>query len=133
MLRRVLTTADRLDSVRMMSGEPDTTGGPQHPSDPVGSVTVTATAREISGDRRPDPAPVLRVVQWATGNIGRRALREVIRDPALELVGVLTYNPDKHGVDAGDLCGEPATGVVATTDRAAIRALGADCVLYMPM
>jgi 2,4-diaminopentanoate dehydrogenase len=102
-------------------------------SDDLGSATVTATAREISGDRRPNPPPVLRVVQWATGNIGRRALREVIRDPSLELVGVLTYNPDKHGVDAGDLCGEPQTGVVATTDRGAIQALGADCVLYMPM
>src|SRR5262245_61632787 len=73
-----------------------------------------------------------RVVQWATGNIGLRALREVLRHPALELVGVLTYDPAKDGVDAGLLCGEKATGVLATRDRAAIRALGADCVLYMP-
>jgi len=94
---------------------------------------ITASAREISGDRRAEPAPMLRVVQWATGNIGRRALREVIRHPSLELVGVLTYNPEKDGVDAGDLCGEPRTGIVATTDRDAIVALGADCVLYMPM
>ena len=42
----------------------------------------------------------LRVVQWATGNIGLRALREVIRHPALELVGVLVYDAEKHGVDA---------------------------------
>jgi hypothetical protein len=96
------------------------------------TATVTATGREISGDRRPGPAPVLRVVQWATGNVGRRALREVIRHPSLELVGVLTYNPAKEGFDAGELCGEPATGVLATTDRAAVQALGADCVLYMP-
>lgn len=73
-----------------------------------------------------------RVVQWATGNIGSRALREVIRDPALELVGVLTYDPAKEGVDAGDLCGEATTGVTATTDRAAIQSLAADCALYMP-
>ena len=45
--------------------------------------------------------PRLRVVQWATGNIGTRALREVIRHPSLELVGVLVYDPDKDGVDAG--------------------------------
>jgi 4-hydroxy-tetrahydrodipicolinate reductase len=74
----------------------------------------------------------LRVVQWATGNIGLRALRQVIRHPSLELVGVLTYDPAKAGVDAGVLCGERPTGVLATTDRASIHALRADCVLYMP-
>ena len=73
-----------------------------------------------------------RVVQWATGNIGTRALREVIRHPQLELAGVLVYDPAKNGVDAGELCGEPPVGVTATDDPAAIHALGADCVLYMP-
>ncbi len=73
-----------------------------------------------------------RVVQWATGNIGGRALREVIRHPDLELVGVLVYDPDKAGVDAGVLCGEKPAGITATTDPADIQALGADCVLYMP-
>jgi 4-hydroxy-tetrahydrodipicolinate reductase len=73
-----------------------------------------------------------RVVQWATGNIGTRALREVLRHPSLDLVGLLVYDPAKHGVDAGTLCGEQPTGVRATTDRAAIHALAADCVLYMP-
>jgi len=74
----------------------------------------------------------LRVVQWATGNIGMRALREVVRHPALDLVGVLVYDPAKDGVDAGVLCGEAPVGVAATTDAAAIHALGADCALYMP-
>lgn len=74
----------------------------------------------------------LRVVQWATGNIGSRALREVIRHPVLDLVGVLVYDPEKDGIDAGLLCGEEPVGVAATTDPAAIRALKADCVLYMP-
>lgn len=45
--------------------------------------------------------PRYRVVQGATGNIGSRALREVIRHPALELAGVLVYDPAKVGVDAG--------------------------------
>jgi 2,4-diaminopentanoate dehydrogenase len=72
------------------------------------------------------------VVQWATGNIGRRALREVIRHPNLDLAGVLVYDPAKNGVDAGELCGEPPTGVMATTDVTAMRAVDADCVLYMP-
>jgi len=56
----------------------------------------------------------------------------VIRHPALELAGVLVYDPEKNGVDAGVLCGEGPVGVLATDDSAAIRALGADCVLYMP-
>ena len=73
-----------------------------------------------------------RVVQWATGNIGTRALREIIRHPCLELVGVLVYDPAKDGVDAGLLCGEERHEVIATTDRGAIRALAADCVVYMP-
>src|SRR5262249_35406691 len=74
----------------------------------------------------------LRVVQWATGNIGLRALREVIRHPALQLVGVVVYDPEKEGVDAGALCGGEPVGVLATTDLTAARVLGADCVLYMP-
>jgi len=73
------------------------------------------------------------VVQWATGNIGERALREVIRHPDLELVGVVVYDAAKDGLDAGDLCGEAPTGVRATTDRASITAHAPtpDCVLYM--
>ena len=74
----------------------------------------------------------LRVIQWATGNIGTRSLREVIRDPDLDLVGLVIYDPAKDGLDAGDLCGEGRTGVVATTDRIAARAIPADCVVYMP-
>jgi 2,4-diaminopentanoate dehydrogenase len=74
----------------------------------------------------------LRVAQWATGNIGGRALREVIRHPKLDLVGVLVYDPDKAGVDAGLLCGEKPVGVAATLDPAEIVAVHADCVLYMP-
>jgi 2,4-diaminopentanoate dehydrogenase len=73
----------------------------------------------------------LRVVQWATGNVGMRALREVVRHPALDLVGVLVYDAAKVGVDAGVLCGEEPVGVGATDDPAVIHALGADCVLYM--
>ncbi|TVZ02477.1 dihydrodipicolinate reductase [Trebonia kvetii] len=74
----------------------------------------------------------LRVVQWATGNIGSRSLRQVIEHPALTLAGVYVTSPAKAGRDAGDLCGLPPTGVTATNDIAEILALGADCVLYMP-
>ena len=73
-----------------------------------------------------------RVVQWATGNIGTRALRTVIEHPDLRLAGVYVYADDKAGRDAGELCGLPPTGVLATRDIDDILALGADCVLYMP-
>lgn len=73
-----------------------------------------------------------RVIQWATGNTGQRALREVIRHPSLELVGALVYDPSKDGVDAGELCGEGPTGVLATTHRDAVLKLDADCCIYMP-
>ncbi|TDC97941.1 dihydrodipicolinate reductase [Actinomadura sp. 7K507] len=74
----------------------------------------------------------LRIVQWATGNIGTRALRGVIEHPGMTLAGVYVHSPDKVGADAGELCGLGATGVAATGDPAAIVELGADCVLYMP-
>lgn len=74
----------------------------------------------------------LRVVQWATGNIGTRSLQAVIDHPDLELVGLWVHSTDKAGRDAGDLADRPTTGVVATSDLEAIVALGADCVLSMP-
>jgi 4-hydroxy-tetrahydrodipicolinate reductase len=73
-----------------------------------------------------------RVVQWATGNIGTRALRAVIEHPDLELVGVYVHSKAKAGRDAGELCGLPPLGVKATNSIEDIVALRADCVLYMP-
>jgi 2,4-diaminopentanoate dehydrogenase len=73
-----------------------------------------------------------RVVQWATGNIGTRALRAVIEHPHMALAGVYVHSDAKAGRDAGELCGLPPTGVTATRDIDEIAALGADCVLYMP-
>jgi 4-hydroxy-tetrahydrodipicolinate reductase len=78
--------------------------------------------------------PRLRVVQWATGNIGSYALRGVIEHPDLELVGVHVHGAAKSGVDAGELARlDTVTGVRATRNIDDIVALGADCVLYMPL
>jgi 4-hydroxy-tetrahydrodipicolinate reductase len=71
-----------------------------------------------------------RVIQWSTGNVGVAALRCIIKHPDLELVGLWVYSPDKAGRDAGDLCGLPATGVLATNDADALLAMDADCVCY---
>ena len=38
-----------------------------------------------------------RVIQWGTGNVGTHALRTILGRPALELVGLRVYNPDKVG------------------------------------
>jgi 4-hydroxy-tetrahydrodipicolinate reductase len=73
-----------------------------------------------------------RVVQWATGNVGTKAMQAVIEHPHLELVGLYVYSDDKVGKDAGELCGLAPTGVEATRDIEDILGLGADCVLYMP-
>jgi hypothetical protein len=73
-----------------------------------------------------------KVIQWATGPVGRAALHHTIRHPDLELVGVWVHSDSKVGVDAGDLVGLPKTGVLATTDKNAILGLDADCVIYTP-
>jgi len=76
---------------------------------------------------------VYRVIQWATGNIGQRALAASIRHPDLEVVGLRVYGGDKIGVDAGTIAeADTVTGVLATDDVDALVALDADCVLYMP-
>ena len=62
----------------------------------------------------------LRVVQWATGNIGTRSLQGVIDHPAMDLAGVWVHGAEKVGRDAGELCGRPATGVLTTNDLDAI-------------
>jgi 2,4-diaminopentanoate dehydrogenase len=74
---------------------------------------------------------MLKVVQWATGPVGRHALAAVIDHPDLEVAGVFVYTADKVGRDAGELCGVGPIGVVATDDRDDILALDADCILYM--
>lgn len=74
-----------------------------------------------------------RVIQWATGTVGKAALKYFIENPVIDLVGVYVTNPEKVGKDAGDLVGLPKTGVIATDDVEAIIALKADCVLFAPL
>ena len=81
---------------------------------------------------RADWSRSYRVVQWATGNVGSRALRRVIEHPNMELVGIWVSNPDKVGKDAGELAGIDSVGIKATNSLDEIIALKPDCVLYMP-
>lgn len=78
------------------------------------------------------PRKRYRVVQWATGNVGSRALRRAIEHPDLDVVGVWVHSPAKVGLDAGELAGIAPIGVKATNAIDDVLALKPDCVLYMP-
>ncbi len=80
----------------------------------------------------------LRVIQWTTGNIGRRSLHAIIGRPDLELVGVYAHGPEKVGADAADLAGWSAdsgrrTGITATNDVDTLLALKPDACCYNPL
>ena len=74
-----------------------------------------------------------RVIQWATGNVGRAAIEGILSHPELELVGTWVHSPDKAGRDVGELCGLGPIGMRATADVGEILATSADCVLYSPL
>ncbi len=75
---------------------------------------------------------MLRVIQWATGSVGKHAVAAVHSHPDLELVGALVYSDRKSGRDVGEVCGIAPVGVTTTKDPDEIIAMDADCVLYMP-
>jgi hypothetical protein len=76
------------------------------------------------------PQKTYRVIQWATGVVGKAALAHFIENPVIDLVGVHVTNPTKVGKDAGELVGLPPTGVIATNDVEKLMALDADCVFF---
>lgn len=80
-----------------------------------------------SGGRR------TRVIQWATGGVGRAAIEGVVAHPDLELVGAWVHSADKHGQDVGALAGLDPVGVSATTSLDEVLAMDADCVVYSPL
>jgi hypothetical protein len=74
-----------------------------------------------------------RVVQWATGNVGRAAIEGVLEHPDLEIAGCWVHSPEKEGVDIGTLAGRNPIGITATGDVEVLLALDADCVVYSPI
>ena len=76
---------------------------------------------------------MIRVVQWATGNLGQAAIQGIDSHPELELVGVWVHSDAKAGRDAGELAGIGELGVQATQGIGSILALEPDCVIYGPL
>jgi 2,4-diaminopentanoate dehydrogenase len=74
-----------------------------------------------------------RVIQWATGGIGRAAIEGIVSHPELELVGVWVHSAEKVGLDAGEIAGCGQLGVKATNDVQALLDMDADCVMYAPV
>ncbi|MHB1139569.1 MAG: NAD(P)H-dependent amine dehydrogenase family protein, partial [Microthrixaceae bacterium] len=72
----------------------------------------------------------IKVIQWATGTVGVHAPAAIAAHPDLELVGLWVHSDDKAGRDAGEICGGPPLGVIATQDVDALLDLGADAVCY---
>ena len=77
----------------------------------------------------------IRVVQWATGNLGRASIEGVLSHPDLSLVGVWVHSPEKVGKDAGELSGHPEhiTGVKAVNSLEAVIDLKPDALVYSPL
>jgi hypothetical protein len=74
----------------------------------------------------------IKVIQWATGGVGRAAIMGVTAHPDLELVGCWAHSADKAGLDAGEVAGIGALGVPITNDIDQLLAVDADCVVYSP-
>lgn len=75
----------------------------------------------------------LKVIQWATGTVGRASVECILEHPELELVGCYVHSPEKAGVDVGELVGIEPLGIVATNSVDEILALDADAVMYAPL
>jgi hypothetical protein len=74
-----------------------------------------------------------RVIQWATGGVGKAAIECVLNHPQLELAGCWVHSADKNGRDVGEILGGQALGVAASSSIDEVLALDADCVVYSPL
>src|SRR5687767_9239023 len=79
------------------------------------------------------PKQTYRVIQWATGHVGKTAIRHFVENPIYELAGVLVTNPKKVGKDAGEIAGIGPIGLAAIDDPEVIVAMDADCVHFSPL
>jgi hypothetical protein len=74
-----------------------------------------------------------RVIQWATGNVGKHAVKGISEHKNLELAGLYAHGKDKNGQDAGTICGMDPLGVVASNNMEEVLNVDADCVIHAPL
>jgi hypothetical protein len=74
----------------------------------------------------------IQVIQWASGSMGRTAMRMVMDHPEMDLVGTLVYSARKRGMDVGEIANRPPSGVLATDNIDEIIQTDADIVIHMP-
>jgi len=74
-----------------------------------------------------------RVIQWATGNVGKHVIRAMAERSSLELVGLFVASEDKVGRDAGEIAGIEPLGIVASNDIEEVLAIDADCLVHAPL
>ena len=74
-----------------------------------------------------------RVIQWATGSVGKASIEGILKHPDLELAGCWVHSVDKDGLDVGTILGIDPIGVAACADKDAVLALDADAVVYSPL
>jgi 2,4-diaminopentanoate dehydrogenase len=73
----------------------------------------------------------IRVALIGTGNVGKPALVQLIKDERFELTAVWVSSDAKAGKDAAELAGlDISTGITATTDLDAVLATGPECAVY---
>ena len=75
----------------------------------------------------------IRVIQWATGSIGKFTIATCAQNPAFELVGCYVHSPAKAGRDAGEIAGVGLLGVIASHDVDQVLSIDADIVNYAPL
>jgi len=73
-----------------------------------------------------------KVIQWGLGYIGAPAVKYILQNDHLDLVGMKCFTPGKVGLTAGEIAGLEPGGVKATDSAEDLIAMDADCVIYMP-
>jgi hypothetical protein len=76
------------------------------------------------------PERSYKVAVWATGRVGKLAIRTIADRPNLDLVGVWVHSEAKDGQDAGTLADIDVLGVSSTRDKELILGGDAECVVY---
>ncbi len=74
-----------------------------------------------------------KIIQWSSGNVGKNSIATIAGRKGLKLVGLYVYNPEKAGLDAGEIAGIDRLGIKATNDREKLLAMDADCVIHTPL